>query len=58
MNMPWAAYFGEDRVAYSVSMEDFTTVVCKMNEGIADSLGFSMTHEISGDSITFTVTAS
>lgn len=57
MNLPWVGYFGEDRMAYGVSMEAFNEAWFLANEGIADSLGFDMTHELQGDWVQFSVKA-
>ena len=56
-NMPWARFFGEERTRYGVSLEDYTTVLGIMHEGIAESVGFRMSHQVKDDWIEYTLKA-
>jgi hypothetical protein len=55
MNVPYASFFGEEGERYGVTLQEFQQVWCLTYEGIADYLGFDMSHEIGGDWIEFTV---
>lgn len=57
MNVPYAGFFGEDGEAYGVTLREFQAVLFGANEGIADYLGFDMSHEVNGEWVHFTVTA-
>ena len=55
MNSPYAGFFGEDGERYGVTLQELQQVWCLTYEGIADHLGFDMTHEVEGEWIEFTV---
>jgi hypothetical protein len=55
MNTPYAGFFGDDRQAYGVTLDEFRTTFLLAYEVIADYLGFDMTHEVSGEWVNFTV---
>ena len=45
----------ETGVAYGVRVGEFVQIFTLFYEGIADYLGFDMTHEVQDDEISFTV---
>lgn len=55
MNSPYASFFGEDGERYGVTLQELQQLWCLTYEGIADHLGFDMTHEVEGEWIEFTV---
>ena len=55
MNYPYASFFGEDGERYGVTIQELVQVWRLTYEGIADYLGFDMTHEVGSDWIEFTV---
>lgn len=54
-NMPWAGFFGEDRMRYGVNMDDYSAVMAIMHEGIAESVGFNMTYKVEGGWIEYSL---
>lgn len=55
MNSPYAVRFGETGESNGVTLRDYQQLWCLFYEGIANYLGFNMTHEVGGEWITFTV---
>lgn len=55
MNSPYAARFGDAGESNGVKFIDFQRMMSLFYEGVADHLGFDMTHEIDGEWVTFTV---
>jgi hypothetical protein len=55
MNIPYVSSFGENGERNGVTLEELQQVIFLGYEGIADHLGFDMTHEINGDWIECTV---
>ena len=52
----WLKYFGEDRLIYGVSVEEYETWLKEANLAIAEYLGLEWKQKIDGDWIVITVT--
>ena len=55
MNSPYANRFGDSGEVNGVTIQEFQQLMPLFYEGVADHLGFDMTHEINGEWIEFTV---
>lgn len=49
VNHPWARYFGEDRVWYGITQDEFERVFQIFNRGLSEHLGLDFSDRTEGD---------